>query len=164
MRPLPSEPAVRPLYLPRGPGKNPRPLAGCAWPRWHDSVHIRRLAIEVDRDDGLRSASNGRLQHGRVHRVADGINVHKHRTRASGVDCLGRGNKGVCNGNHFISVPNSKTQQSQVQGGSTVRHGDAMTAPQIGGKSLFEFFDFRSKNEMQFARTRSIDFLDLGLL
>src|SRR5213593_178718 len=72
-------------------------------------VHVRWLAVQMDRDDRFGSRRNAIFDSFDVDGVGLRINVHKDGRRPGMHDRLSRGNEAVAGGNHFVAWPNTQS-------------------------------------------------------
>ncbi len=111
---------------------------------FENRIHVRALAKEMHRDDGLGAGRDGFFQQAGIQVVSRLINVHKNRPRPAKADRLDRGHEGAGNGDDFIVWPHAQRQQRKPEGIGSVAHADGMSRPAIGGKFLFKFGDKRA--------------------
>ena len=110
-------------------------------------IHVRRLAEEMNGNDGLRAECNGLLHRGRIHRVGALINVDKHRLGAAIGNRLGGCHEGVGHGDHFIPRTDPRRQKRQPERIRAIPDADGMIAVAVGGEILFELRDERTAGE-----------------
>ena len=86
-------------------------------------VHVGRLAIDVDGQDGTRGRSQDGFDRVRVQVVGAGINVGKDRACADSADRFGRGNEGVRGRHDLVTGADAARAQRQFERGRPA--GDA---------------------------------------
>ncbi len=92
----------------------------------HDGIHIRRLAIEMHRDDRLGACGNRCFDLRHVDRCIIGYAIDKYRPRTRLGDRESGGDKGVGAGNDFIPVPDAGSLKRQVKSVGAGGNGDAV--------------------------------------
>ncbi len=85
-------------------------------------VHVRGLSVEMNRDDGLGSRCNCRLDSCRIHRPVVGLDVDEHWLCAGVLDRCDRGDKGERYRDHLISRTDASCQECQVKGARAAVH------------------------------------------
>jgi hypothetical protein len=78
------------------------PVLGCDR---QDRIHVRRVAVEVDRQDQLRARRDRRLELRGVHRERGRLHVDEHGAGAVQQDRLAGGDEGVRDGYHLVAGP-----------------------------------------------------------
>ena len=71
----------------------------------HNRVHIRQLAVQVNRHDRLGILGDRRFDLCRVNVVADRVNIDKYGFGTHTGDTSGGGEKGKWRRNHFVAFP-----------------------------------------------------------
>jgi len=108
--------------------------------------HVRRLSIEMDRENRSRLRGHRGLGRARVDGEGERIDVDQHRPRAAPLDRADRGNGGVRHGDDFVTRADSGGPDRQLDRVGAI--GDAHRVPgsDPGGECLLERLDFRAEN------------------
>ena len=106
--------------------------------------HLRRLPIQVHRNDGFGTGRNGRFGPGRVQVEGLPPRFHQHRHRARIGNRQRRGNVGVRGHNDLIALADSIGFQDQKQCIQPVAAAHAVVCPAIRRKGFFKGAVFRA--------------------
>jgi hypothetical protein len=110
-------------------------------------VHVRRLAVEVDGDDGARALGHGALQLCGVEVVGDGVAVHEDGRGPYGRDGLGRGEEGVGRDDDLVAGADAARQQREVERRRAVRDADALARADVVRELALERLDLAPEHE-----------------
>jgi len=105
--------------------------------------HRCSLTVKMDGDDRLGSWSDGPLQQRRIHCAGLFLDIDKHGACAGKRDGLGGGHKGHRNGNDFISGSDSKRQEHQPDGVSSIPYANGALHIAVAREFLLKFGDKR---------------------
>jgi hypothetical protein len=92
---------------------------------------------------GALDRLDGGLQFGGIDVVGPGIDVHEDRGGAEEADHFGRGDEGKGGGEDRIARANAVSHERHKEGVGARGAADGMLCAHVGGKLLFELFDFR---------------------
>ena len=114
----------------------------------HDRIHIRRLTIEMHREDCLGPRRDGCFDCLGIHCVRAGIDVDKYGFRTRIVDRSNACDEREGHGDHFVARADAGGEQRQVQGTRAAVHAYSMCTAAIRGKFLLKRGDFAAENEL----------------
>ena len=80
-----------------------------------DGAHVRRMSVQVNRNNGFCAAGDGSFQSFHVQGVSEGINVYQHRLGAGVGDAQCGGDEAVCCSDDLVTRANVEGPQSQLQ-------------------------------------------------
>ena len=130
-----------------------------------DGVHIRRLAVKVDRDDSdnrhaypliyqpPRAAVHATLDLEvfpklfRIHVVGALVDVHKIGTCTRLGDRFRRGDKGVRNGHDDVTLLDTSGDQSKAQSVRAAAHAETVLSVAEPGERFFKILDHGPANK-----------------
>ena len=113
-----------------------------------DRIHVRGLAVQMHRENGLGSLGNRRLDRRDVHRESARIDVDEHRGCIHIVDRGHRCHEGEGDGNDFVATPDVGCEQRQVQGAGSGIHADTVRRLTVGRKLCLECGHFGTEREL----------------
>jgi len=129
----------------------------------HDRVHVRRLAVQVDRHNGLGLGRDGRFDLRGVHRVAVGVHVHEHGLGVRVHDRRNRRDERVRDRDDFVAFADAHGEQRHMERGGTRVVADGVLGARVLGERLFERGDFGAQHERRVLEGAADGFQDFVL-
>src|SRR6266851_2124676 len=114
----------------------------------HDRLHLRRVAVQMDGNDGARALAQSAIQLSPVHCVGIRLDIDKNGRRAHLRYSLDGGNKRMRDRNHLIAGSNMAGTQSQRDGIGSIRKANSIITAAIAGETLLESLILRTKKEL----------------
>ena len=111
-------------------------------------IHVCRLAVQVDRQDGPGALGDRCLDQTRVDGVGLRVDVHEHGRGAAVADRRDGGNEGERHGDDFVAGPDAGGEQGQVQRAGARVHANRVISAAIRREFLFEAPDLRAQHEV----------------
>ena len=105
---------------------------------FQDRLHVRALAVEMDRLDRLRAGRDGRFEPGRVEVERARLDVHEDGPRVQARDFTGRREEGKGARDHLVPGADTERHQSDEQGVRPGRDPDGVGGPDLGGEGALE--------------------------
>ena len=134
----------------------------------HDRVHLRALAVKMDRQDGLGVGSDSGLDFGGVDVVGLRVDIDEDRLGTEPGDPAGGGEERVGGGDHFVAGADPLGHQADQQGVAAGGNADRVRAAAILGQLGFTFGHGRPEDahlRFQHGVYRRADFVaDRGVL
>jgi hypothetical protein len=109
--------------------------------------HVRRLAVEVDRDDGPRPRADRRLDAVGIEVERARMDVHEDRRRPDVADRLGRGNERVSGRDDLVALADTTGPQGQLERRGPGRQAHGAARPDEPGKRALEIGDLPAQDE-----------------
>jgi hypothetical protein len=109
-----------------------------ALPDGQDGVHVRGMAVEVNRQQHLRARRDRGLQLARVHRERLGVHVHEHGARAVQEDGLAGGDERVGDRDHLVARPHPVGPERQDQRVRAVGDAARVRGPAVRRELLLQ--------------------------
>ncbi len=122
---------------------------------FEDWIQVCGAAIEMNRDDGLGAAGDGRRDQCGIEVGGGGIDVDEDRSGAGVTDGFGGGDEGVGGGDDFVAGADAGGQQREMQCAGAGVERDAVLDFTVAGEGLLEAGDFFSEDERSLWQTRS---------
>jgi len=114
----------------------------------HNRIHVRKLTVEMNRQNRLGARGDPSLDCSRIHVERAWIDVDQHRARPSVKNRGNTGYKSEWYGNDFVSGPDSRGQQGQMQGTGAGIHGNAILCAAIACEFLLKRQYFATQNKL----------------
>ena len=110
-------------------------------------VELARIAVDVDRDDGLRPLGDRGLDRARIQVERPGVDIREHRRRTL-VDRAVRGrDEGVRSRNDLVTRSDARRDAEEVQARRAARDGGGVGGSDGVGECLLEALDRRPERE-----------------
>ena len=103
-----------------------------------DRVHVRRLAVQMNGNDGFGLGRDRRLQKVRVQRIGRGVHVHEYGRGPAEADGFGRGDERVRRGDDLVARPDAEPHQRQPKRRRAAADSDGLLAPAERRELLLE--------------------------
>ena len=107
----------------------------------HDRIHVARMAVQVDRDDGARPGGDPRFEACRIELPGLGIRVREHGRGRAIVNDVRGGHEGQARNDHLVARTDPRGHQRQVERRRPVRDGHAVRDSAEGREVALELPD-----------------------
>ena len=121
-----------------------------------DFVHIRRLPVEMHRDNGLRAFRNLALNLGGIDAKSVGIDVHEYGDSVLLQDRQGAGDERQGGCDHLIAGTDAGRGHRDVQRRRSAIGGDAMLRSHVVGPFVLETLDLPRKRPPEYPAVQHI--------
>ena len=129
----------------------------------HDRVHVRRLAVQMHRDDADRARRDRGFDRRRIDREGGAVGVAKHDAGAGMGNHRRRGDPGMRRGDDLVAGLNLQRGHREIQRIGAVGAGHAVLDLGHGGEFPLEGVDIGTANEGIVADDRGDRAVDLAL-
>ena len=135
----------------------------CFFARATIGIHVSRLAVQMDRDDGLGPRRDLRLDLRDVNVVGRCIAVTEDDLRPRHFYGFGGGHERVGHGDHLVSGANTQGLQREEERVGPVGNADAIARSTVARETLLELLDVRPSDEGRLRDDRRNRVVDLPL-
>ncbi len=111
-----------------------------------DRVHVRRLVVEADGQDGFGAGRDLGRDQGWVEVAGGGLDVAEDGGGADQDDDLGGGDEGEGGGDDFVAGADAEGHEADEQGFGAAGDGDAVLGTSVGGQAGFQLADLGAED------------------